>query len=221
MSRGELDVLGRQLEARDPDVRLMIQIRDDVPGAFEAMVSRYQDRLVGVLSHVVGNLEEAEDLSQDVFLRVYKARKGYRPRAKFSTWLFTIANNLAMNHVRDKGRKPAASPGSTGGDGSRGESPVLAVPGREETASAQMRQVELSEVVREAVAVLGEDQKMAVLLSKFEEMSYAEIGQVMNRSPAAVKSLLARARNELRERLEPYLEMDEPAPSSKPRAAGG
>ncbi|WP_337174023.1 sigma-70 family RNA polymerase sigma factor [Paludisphaera sp.] len=221
MSRGELDVLGRQLEARDPDVRLMIQIRDDVPGAFEAMVSRYQDRLVGVLSHVVGNLEEAEDLSQDVFLRVYKARKGYRPRAKFSTWLFTIANNLAMNHVRDKGRKPAASAGSTGGDGSRGESPVLAVPGREETASAQMRQVELSEVVREAVAVLGEDQKMAVLLSKFEEMSYAEIGQVMNRSPAAVKSLLARARNELRERLEPYLEMDEAAPSSKPRAAGG
>lgn len=219
MSRGELDALERQLEARDPDVRLMIQIRDDVPGAFEAMVARYQDRLVGVLFHVVGNQEEAEDLSQDVFLRIYKARKGYRPKAKFSTWLFTIANNLAMNHARDKGRKPAASLGAAGGDGSEAASPALAVPGREKTASAQMRQVELSEVVREAVAVLGEDQRMAVLLSKFEEMSYAEIGQVMNRSPAAVKSLLARARNELRERLEPYLEADAPAP--KPRAAGG
>jgi RNA polymerase sigma-70 factor (ECF subfamily) len=219
VSRGELDALERQLEARDPDVRLMIQIRDDVPGAFEAMVSRYQDRLVGVLVHVVGNLEEAEDLSQDVFLRVYKARKGYRPKAKFSTWLFTIANNLAMNHARDKKRKPAASLGATDGDGSRADSPAFAVPGREKTASAQMRQVELSEIVREAVAVLGEDQKMAVLLSKFEEMSYTEIGQVMNRTPAAVKSLLARARNELRERLEPYLESDAPAP--RPRASGG
>ncbi len=219
MSRGELDALERQLEARDPDVRLMIQIRDDVPGAFEAMVARYQDRLVGVLFHIVGNLEEAEDLSQDVFLRVYKARKGYRPKAKFSTWLFTIANNLAMNHARGKGRKPASSLGTAGGDGSRADAPAFAVPGREKTASAQMRQVELSEVVREAVAVLSEDQKMAVLLSKFEEMSYAEIGQVMNRSPAAVKSLLARARNELRERLEPYLEPEAPAP--KPRAAGG
>ena len=220
MSRGELDALERQLEARDPDVRLMNQIRDDVPGAFEAMVARYQDRLVGVLAHIVGSPEEAEDLSQEVFLRIYRARKGYRPKAKFSTWLFTIANNLAMNHARGKGRKPAASLGAgAAGDGSRAEASAFAVPGREKTASAQMRQVELSEVVREAVAVLSEDQRMAVLLSKFEEMSYAEIGQVMNRSPAAIKSLLARARTELRERLEPYLEVDAPAP--KPRAAGG
>ena len=218
MSRGgELDALERQLEARDPDVRLMIQIRDDVPGAFEAMVARYQDRLVGVLSHIVGNQDEAEDLSQDVFLRVYKARKGYRPRAKFSTWLFTIANNLAMNHARTKGRNPSR-PMSGVGDESRAEAPALAVPGREKTASTQMRQVELSEVVREAMGALNEDQKMAVLLSKFEEMSYAEIAQVMNRSPAAVKSLLARARNELRERLEPYLQLDDPMP--KPRAEG-
>ncbi len=81
VSRGELDVLERQLEARDPDVRLMLQVRDDTPGAFEALVQRYQDRLVGILYHLVGSLEEAEDLSQDVFLRIYKARKGYQPRA--------------------------------------------------------------------------------------------------------------------------------------------
>lgn len=211
MSRGELDALERQLESRDPDVRLMLQIRDDAPGAFEVMVSRYQDRLVGVLYHIVGNLDEAEDLSQDVFLRVYKARKGYRPKAKFSTWLFTIANNLAMNHARSKGRSPTAVAAGAGGDGSRAETPLgHALPSREATASAQMRKVELSEVVRDALAVLNEDQKMAVLLNKFEEMSYAEIGAVMNRSPAAVKSLLARARNELRERLEPYLALDAP-----------
>lgn len=219
MSRGELDALERQLEARDPDVRLMLQIRDDVPGAFEAMVARYQDRLVGVLFHIVGNQEEAEDLSQDVFLRVYKARRGYRPKAKFSTWLFTIANNLAMNHARSKGRRPASPLGSPA-DGSRADLRAYGLPGREATASAQMRKVELSEIVRDALQVLNEDQKMAVLLNKFEEMSYAEIAQVMNRSPAAVKSLLARARNELRERLEPYLEAD-PAPGPAPRPSGG
>src|SRR3954470_18555820 len=91
VSRGELDALERQLESRDPDVRLMLQVRDDVPGAFEVLVQRYQNRLVGILFHLVGSREEAEDLSQDTFLRIYKARKGYCPRAKFSTWLFTIA----------------------------------------------------------------------------------------------------------------------------------
>lgn len=220
MSRGELDALERQLESRDPDVRLMLQIRDDTPGAFEVMVSRYQDRLVGVLYHVVGNLEEAEDLSQDVFLRIYKARKGYRPKAKFSTWLFTIANNLAMNHARSKGRKPSVNlggPGADQNDSTASASLAQALPSREGTASAQMRKVELSEVVREALGVLNEDQKMAVLLNKFEEMGYAEIGAVMNRSPSAVKSLLARARNELREQLEPYLELDAP----RARGLGG
>jgi RNA polymerase sigma-70 factor, ECF subfamily len=205
VSHGELDPLERQLAARDPDVRLMLQVRDDTPGAFEALVRRYQDRLVGILFHLVGGLEEAEDLSQDVFLRIYKARKGYRPRAKFSTWLFTIANNLARNHLRGKGRKPSV-PMSGAGTESEAVAPIAQqLASRESTASSQMRKIELSEIVREALGILSEDQKMAVLLNKFEEMSYSEIAEVMNRSPAAVKSLLARARNDLRDRLEPYL----------------
>ncbi|QEH35938.1 ECF RNA polymerase sigma factor SigW [Aquisphaera giovannonii] len=205
MSQGELDVLGRQLEARDPDVRLMLQVREGVPGAFEQLVQRYQDRLVGILFHLVGSREEAEDLSQEVLLRVYKARKGYKPRARFSTWLFTIANNLALNHLRSKGRHPSVPMGGNSTSTHNAAPSPGQIPSRDATASAQMRQVELSDVVRDALSVLGEDQRMAVLLNKFEDMSYAEIGDVMNRSPAAVKSLLARARNELRERLEPYL----------------
>jgi len=205
VSRGEIDVLERQFEARDPDVRLMLQVRDDTPAAFEALVQRYQNRLVGILYHLVGNLEEAEDLTQDVFLRVYKSRKGYRPRAKFSTWLFTIANNLALNHLRRKGRSPSR-PVSHAHDDSHGTNPIAQrLSSQEPTASSQMRRVELSEVVQHALSGLGEDQKMAVLLNKFEDMSYAEIGEAMNRSPAAIKSLLARARNELREQLEPYM----------------
>jgi RNA polymerase sigma-70 factor (ECF subfamily) len=201
------EALERQLEARDPDVRLMIEVRSDVPGAFETLVDRYQHRLVGVLAHLVGRTDEAEDLAQEVFLRIYKARKGYRPRAKFSTWLFTIANNLALNHLRGKGRNPTV--GLNAGADSSASQPVAAISskmqGREATPSAQMRQVELSDVVRDAMDGLGEDQKMAILLNKFEDMSYAEIAEVMGRSEAAVKSLLARARNQLREQLEPYL----------------
>ena len=190
----EADNLEQQLEARDPDVRLMVQVRKDVVGAFETLVERYQNRLVGILFHLVGNREEAEDLCQEVFLRIYKARKGYRPRAKFSTWLFTIANNLAMNHLRSKGRK-FNCPGRCIWHRLGAVASVRAASGRPgRTPSAQMRQAELADLVREALAVLNEDQKLAVLLNKFEEMSYAEIADVMGRSSAAVKSLLARAR---------------------------
>jgi RNA polymerase sigma-70 factor (ECF subfamily) len=200
----EIQALEQQLEARDPDVRLMVQARDDIQGAFEALVERYQNRLVGILFHMVGNKEEAEDLCQEVFLRIYKARKGYRPRAKFSTWLYTIANNLALNHLRRKGRTKNLPLG--GASGSQPIAPVARnLVGREGTPSGPLRQAELSDLVRDALSTLNEDQKMAVLLNKFEEMSYAEIADVMNRSPEAIKSLLARARNQLREQLEPYL----------------
>jgi RNA polymerase sigma-70 factor (ECF subfamily) len=199
------DNLEQQLEARDPDIRLMVQVRGDVAGAFEALVDRYQNRLVGILFHLVGNREEAEDLCQEVFLRIYKARKGYRPKAKFSTWLFTIANNLALNQLRSKGRNPSLPTGGSGENSGAVASVIHQLTAREGTPSAEMRQAELAELVHEALTVLNEDQKIAVLLNKFEEMSYAEISDVMGRSPAAVKSLLARARNQLREQLEPYL----------------
>src|SRR5688572_32377576 len=92
---------------RDPDIRLMLRVRDDDPAAFGELVQLYQHRLVGIMHHLVGNAEEAEDLAQEVFLRVYRNRKKYSPQAKFSTWLFTIANNLALNALRNRSRKPA------------------------------------------------------------------------------------------------------------------
>ena len=200
------DLLEKELAARDPDVRLMLQVRDDVEGAFGQLVERYQHRLLGVLKHLVGNAEEAEDLTQEVFLRVYKARKGYRPKAKFSTWLFTIANNLALNHARGKGRHRTVGfgAGNTAAESSAGVSESQVV-SREGTASTQLRKSELAAVVQEALGTLNDDQKMAVLLNKFEEMSYGEISEVMGRTDAAVKSLLARARMNLREQLDPYL----------------
>jgi RNA polymerase sigma-70 factor (ECF subfamily) len=204
MANGDVDAFEADIEARDPDVRLMLQVRDDVQGAFEVLVERYQHRLLGIMAHLVSNQEEAEDLTQEVFLRVYRTRKGYRPRAKFSTWLFTIANNLALNHLRGKGRNPTVN-FPAGSDSTALRPGEDHVPGREGTPSTQMKQLELTTMVREALDSLGEDQKVAVLLNKFEEMSYAEIAQVMNRTEAAVKSLLARARMNLRDRLDAYL----------------
>jgi RNA polymerase sigma-70 factor (ECF subfamily) len=202
--------LEKHLESVDPDVRLMLRVREDDRAAFEELVERYQHRLLGVLTHLVGSQQEAEDLAQDVFLRIYRARKGYRARAKFSTWLFTVANNVALNHLRGRGRHTRLSGESSGDGGMAG-----ALPARDGTASAQMRHAELSEMVREAVAHLDDDQRLAVLLSKFEEMSYAQIAEVMKRSEAAVKSLLARARVNLRTELEPYLRTGERAPGGQ------
>jgi RNA polymerase sigma-70 factor, ECF subfamily len=193
-----------QLAATDPDVRLMLQVRDEVQGAFEILVERYQHRLVGVLAHLIGSVEEAEDLTQEVFMRIYRGRKGYRPRAKFSTWLFTIANHVALNYLRTKRRKPSVP--FAGQSGSQGFLRAQeSVPSPDGTPSAQVRQAELADMVQAAVETLDEDQKFAVLLNKFEDMSYSEIADVMGRSEPAIKSLLARARTNLRERLEPYL----------------
>ena len=99
--------LARKYEMIDPDVRLMLQVQNDNAAAFEELVSRYQSRLVGVMEHLVPKRELAEDLAQEVFMRVFRARKNYVPGAKFSTWLFTIANNVASNAKRSvsSGRK--------------------------------------------------------------------------------------------------------------------
>ena len=89
----------------DPDVRLMLQVKGGDAAAFTELVLRYQNRLLTILEHLVGSREQAEDLAQDVFVRVFKARLRYEPEAKFSTWLFTIANNVASNALRSRSRR--------------------------------------------------------------------------------------------------------------------
>lgn len=193
-----------QLALRDPDIRIMLQVRSDEPGAFEELVERYQHRLVAVMTHLVGNAEEAEDLAQEVFLRVYRARQKYRPRSKFSTWLFTIANNLALNALRDRHRRKAV-PLEAGESNALGPAPAA---DRGPPPTQPLQQTELADVVRKALDELNERQRVAVVLNKFEDMGYAEIAEVMGLSTKAVKSLLSRARGKLREALQPYIYMD-------------
>ena len=98
----------------DPDVRLMLQVRDDDAQAFEELMLRYQNRVLSLLAHLVGRRDLAEDLTQEVFLRVYRARKRYVPGAKFSTWLFTIAGNVASNALRTQVAAEGSAPGAAG-----------------------------------------------------------------------------------------------------------
>ncbi|HEV3023074.1 MAG TPA: sigma-70 family RNA polymerase sigma factor, partial [Pirellulales bacterium] len=104
----------------DPDVRLMLQVRDGSAAAFEELMLRYQGRLVTVLEHLVGRRGQAEDLAQDVFLRIYRARESYVPAAKFSTWLFTIANNVAANALRTRSRRHEINVDGAGDSGPQG-----------------------------------------------------------------------------------------------------
>jgi RNA polymerase sigma-70 factor (ECF subfamily) len=189
----------------DPDVRLMLRAKGGDDGAFSQLVEKYQDRLVAVLFHLLGNQESAEDLAQEVFLRVYRNRAKYEARAKFSTWLFHIANNLASNWRRDGARRREAPlVGSESGPlGVRPEEQLLA----EKSALMPARVLDRTEtqrLVRAALESLSERQKMAVLLHKFEQMSYADIAAAMDLTPQAVKSLLSRARENLRSYLEPF-----------------
>lgn len=191
----------------DPDVRLMLQVREGNAGAFEELVARYQDRLLTVLQHLLRNSEQAEDLAQEVFLRVYRARETYVPGARFSTWLFTIANNVASNARRSLARRREVNlnPSDSGPMGSGGSLDQLAKEASGLLPTRQLDKVEMAQVVQAALETLNERQRMAVLLSKFEGMSYAEIANTMNMTEKAIKSLLSRARGKLRTVLEPYL----------------
>lgn len=201
---------------RDPDIRLMLRVRnDDDRAAFAELVDRFQHRLVTVLTHLVGHPHEAEDLAQEVFLRVYRTRAAYTPKAKFATWLFTIANNLALNALRNRKRKPTlplGAPADPSASGPWAADALTADPSAPPPGQRLQRE-ELAAVVRRAVDQLNDRQRMAVVLNKFEDMNYAEIAAVMGLTTKAVKSLLARARDRLRECLLPYVELDGPVPA--------
>lgn len=183
----------------------MLRAKEGDDEAFSQLVTNYQDRLISIFVNIVGTQEAAEDLAQDVFLRIYRAKAGYQPTAKFSTWLFRIANNLASNTRRSKGRrKEVQFTGSESGPlGVRPAESLL----KEKSALMPARQLDQSEakaIILTAMETLNERQKMAVLLHKFEEMSYADIADTMEMTTSAVKSLLSRARDNLRTTLEPY-----------------
>jgi RNA polymerase sigma-70 factor, ECF subfamily len=182
------------------DIRLMGLASAGDMAAFEQLVERHQRLVVGTVGRMLGTNSDAEDIAQQVFVRVWKNLKRYEPRAKFTTWLLKITRNLVFNELRRRSRHPAVPLQSETDEEER--------PLKDENAvspAATLLEHELQEAVDAAIAQLPETQRMAVILRRYEELSYEEIAEALDQSVSAVKSLLFRARTELRETLKRYL----------------
>src|SRR6478735_7055484 len=199
MSEPETGPSGRTPEDAE-DIRLMSLAGAGDMKAFEQLVERHQRMVIGTVARMLGTNSDAEDIAQQVFVRVWKNVKRYEPRAKFTTWLLKITRNLVFNELRRRSRHPAV-PLQT--ETEEEERPI-----KDEHAiapDAALLDDELHKAVDAAIAELPETQRMAVILRRYEELSYEEIAESLDQSVSAVKSLLFRARTELRENLKRYL----------------
>lgn len=199
-------------EARldDAGVRWMLAWQAGDEAAFDELVEAYSRPLYALFTRFLGPRGDREDLVQETFLRVIRARGRYEATARFSTWLYRIAYNLAVNKTERRRQEWSLdAPAGTGADA--GPAPVedLSDP-RAEDPSAPMERGDVVAAVRSAIADLPETQRMALILAKYEEMPYVEIAGVLGSSEKAIKSLIHRARERLRERLAPWME-EEPA----------
>lgn len=190
----------------DRSTDLMLRVRDGDVAAFAELVELWQDRLVTLFFHQTGDHALAEDLAQETFMRVYRARDRYRPTAKFTTWVHTIANNLCSDlRQRAYRRLERGVPHAVSASSSAIGLDQLAVAASGLLPARVADRSELQQVVRQALAGLNDRQRMALLLAKFEQCSYEEIAAAMSLSVPAVKSLLFRARDQLRDALGPYV----------------
>jgi RNA polymerase sigma-70 factor (ECF subfamily) len=190
---------GRTLEDAE-DIRLMELVSAGDEAAFERLVERHQRLVVGTVGRMLGTNSDAEDIAQQVFVRVWKNAKRYVPRAKFTTWLLKITRNLVFNELRRRSRHPQVPLQSESEEEERPLKDEHAV-----APDASLLQSELQQAVDAAIADLPETQRMAVILRRYEELSYEEIAETLEQSVSAVKSLLFRARTELRQSLQRYL----------------
>lgn len=183
--------------ALERDAELMLRVRDGDSSSFTLLLERHRGPVIHFLFRMVQNQPVAEELAQEVFLRVYKSRESYEPTAKFTTWLYRIATHLALNWIRDrKGERSQESLDQEMPDGTARQV-ADAGPSVEQR---MLKEVKLRQV-RQAVEALPEKQRAAVLMHKYQELEYSQIAQSLGCSESAVKSLLFRAYETLRSRL--------------------
>jgi RNA polymerase sigma-70 factor, ECF subfamily len=182
------------------DVRLMRLVSQGDTSAFEKLIERHQSLVAGTVARMLGGNSDVEDIAQQVFIRVWKSARRYVPRAKFTTWLLKITRNLVFNELRRSKRHAHV--------------PLQTDPGAEEfplkdeknpPPDASLLETELQQAIDDAITQLPESQRMALILRRYEQLSYEEISEVLDLSVPAVKSVLFRARTELRARLSRYL----------------
>jgi RNA polymerase sigma-70 factor (ECF subfamily) len=187
------------------DVQLMLDVKAGDERSFELLLRKYRIPLVNFLYRMVRDSAVAEDLAQEVFLRVYRARKDYAPSAKFTTWMFRIATNLALNSVRDNRHRQVEISMDQTVDVGDDERPILEVPDHTPTVEQYLVARSRSEMILRAIHDLPEKQRAAVLLHKYQELDYDEIARILECSESALKSLLFRAYETLRTQLAPLL----------------
>jgi RNA polymerase sigma-70 factor (ECF subfamily) len=182
------------------DVRLMRLVSRGDTDALEQLIAKHQALVAGTVARMLGSNSDVEDIAQQVFIRVWKSARRYVPRAKFTTWLLKITRNLVFNELRRAKRHAHV--------------PLQTEPGAEEfplkdetnpTPDASLLESELQRTIEEAITQLPESQRMALILRRYEQLSYEQIADILDLSVPAVKSVLFRARTELRARLSKYL----------------
>ncbi len=184
--------------APDVDAQLMLRVRDGDEDSFRVLLDKHRNSLVHFLFRMVQEQPVAEELAQEVFLRIYKSRQSYEPTARFTTWMFRIATHLALNWLRDEknARAQERLDEDRGGD-----LPAREVADRKPSIEQRMVYHARLQEIRDAIGKLPEKQRAAVLMHKYEEMEYAQIAGVLGCSESAVKSLLFRAYETLRAKL--------------------
>ncbi len=199
-------------ESHDLDSQLMLRFQAGDESSFAQLVDRHQRRVLALVYRFGAASAEAEDLAQEVFLSVYRAKDSYQPVAKFTTWLYVICRNSCYKQLRRP--RLATLPLATGEDGE--QEWEMPDPDQDSPDEAVER-TERAAAVRAAIAALPENQRLAVLLRRYEDLPQKEIAETLGCTPAAVKTLLARARASLKTLLSPYLRRGEPLPEGGSR----
>jgi len=186
------------------DAQIMLRVKSGDQSAFDYLVQKYRRPLVSFMYRMARNSAAAEDLAQEVFLRVYRSRANYEASAKFTTWLYRIATNLAVNHARDtRHERPEVQVSLDEPDEDTGT--TLELPDSHLTVEQAMVRKERMMAIRAKVEALPEQQKMAVIMHKYQQMDYKQIADVLKKSESATKSLLFRAYETLREQLKEFV----------------
>jgi RNA polymerase sigma-70 factor (ECF subfamily) len=188
----------------DSDDEIMLRAKAGDQSAFDYLVQKYRRPIVSFMYRMARNTAAAEDLAQEVFLRVYRSRQTYEVSAKFTTWLYRIATNLAVNHARDtRHERPEVTVSLDEPDEENGT--TLELPDGALTAEQMLVRRERMKAIRSKVEALPEQQRLAVIMHKYQQMDYKEIAEVLKKSESATKSLLFRAYETLREQLKEFV----------------
>jgi RNA polymerase sigma-70 factor (ECF subfamily) len=186
--------------AAEQDIIWMERIKRGDTGAFRLLIEAHQLRVINTVAKMLGDDTDTEDIAQQVFIRVWNSASRYTPTAKFTTWLFKITRNLVFNELRRRKRHPLSTLDREEDDHAPQVADYAAL-----SPSTSMMNSELQTAIQDAIDSLPETQRMGVILRRYEDMSYEEIAEVLKLSVPAVKSILFRARAELRDRLQKYL----------------